>query len=202
LDVEALSIIWGESTPTKIAVSGIVKRGEGRQYAEEAISLTIDEDITEAEAVALVLTKVESMGARLYRKLGQAEDRVSVSYIGVQRDEPMIRLQLRDAAGRFLGYDALGRQLWGYEGRPGTQPKDAAGNWITFAAYARARGIQLATGLVSQRIHTTKATAEARITESLSTLEFRQPRPGSFWRREGVQRVKSVYKQMYLEGEE
>lgn len=186
--------------PTKIVVQGVTKKQTNGDYKEYDYSVTLDDDITEEEAVSIVLKQAEGYG--LYRKASQREDRIQVSYVGVQRDEPLIRIQTRDAQGRFQGYDAIGRQLWALVGKPNTQPRDALGHFVSFESYAKSRGISLATGTAMTRTRTGVADLQRGITQYFGSESWKKARSGNEWRKEGVRREKMPYKQMRFEDED
>ncbi|MFA4835928.1 MAG: hypothetical protein WC749_07675 [Dehalococcoidia bacterium] len=183
--------------PVKVTVQGVSKKASNGDYKEYDFSTEIDEDLTEQEIVNIVLK--EAGGHGLYRKSGQNDDRIQIEYIGAQRDEPMMRLQARDSSGRFTGYDALGRQLWSLEGKANTQPRDAKGHFMSFAQYAKSRGVSFATGEVSTRIKTTSGDLQGQLAREFTNTYWKEARPGNYWRKEGVQRVRSPYKQLELE---
>lgn len=177
--------------PTRVTVSGVSKRQEGGDYKEYDYSVTIDDDLTEEEAVNTVLRSAGDYG--IYQKSGQAEDRIQVEYVGVQREEPLVRIQPRDASGRFVGYDSVGRSLWALTGKAGTQPRDAMGHFISFAEYAKSRDVNMVTGTAASGTHTGLADLQRGVTEYMGSETWKKAQAGNYWRNQGVSRVKSPY---------
>jgi hypothetical protein len=182
--------------PTKIGIYGVSSRNTKGNYKDYDISVTIDEDMTEEEAVKMVLALA---GGDLYRRRGQRSDRITVDRIGVQREAPLIRLQPRDEKGRFIGYEAIGRKLWEMEGgRSAGMPNIGDTFYPTFAEYARARGYDLVTGTARATIRTSIESGQEAIKNAMSATEWRQERSGHEWRKTAVTHVKMPYRQAYF----
>lgn len=179
--------------PTKISVSGVSRRSDKSEYREHEYSIYVDEDITEQEAVNMVLSMASQEGG-IYRRSGQAHDRITVEYIGVQADQPMIRLQPRDpATGRWAGYSELGRQLWRLEGPAGSTPRDASGHFVSYSEYARARGVSLVTGEVRATVGVSAAQGQAFLAQAFRSEPYKQERPSAEWRKERIRRTRTPY---------
>lgn len=184
---------------TKISLQGVSGRGSKGEYQEYDFFVVIDEDISEQEAVALAQKTLAEVGGKIYRKRGQDTDRISVDYVGIQTEQPMIRLQPRNERGQFVGYADLGKQLWKLEGGTGTVPRTGTGRFMSFADYAKFRGVNMITGTARQSIETTIQRATDELRQKISMTPTKQPRGGPRQASNPVRRVDSPYKQQLME---
>jgi len=185
---------------TIITITGVFRHAEDRKYAEfddGVYTLVLPENLSEDKAVQKIFEVLGDAGVSLVRKRGYVGDRVDVRG-GIMSHEPLTYIQPQNAKGQFASYEDIGRELWQKTGAKSRTAQDpVTKQFISFATYARIEKGVMITGKKAKEAKEETETALDALRGEVSSLTWKTPRSGNYWRKTGVKRIESKYKGDY-----